>query len=111
MRSVVVAAYGRPVVALGFTGAVRAARVVPLTAAKTARQKPSVPTVMSTTPASAAFFCTDSTPLRALALVLYPWLAAMISPLPALRWNLYSPLLSLMISNLSAMPAARSPKF
>jgi hypothetical protein len=45
--------------------------------------------VRSTTLALGAFVLIASMPFSALALVSYPWLAAMISPLAALMWNLY----------------------
>ena len=45
---------------------------------------------------------TDSMPFPAFALVSYPWLVAMISPLAALRWKRYLPDLSVLISNLAA---------
>jgi hypothetical protein len=45
-----------------------------------------------------------SMPFSALAFVSYPRLAAMISPFGALRWNRNFPALSLLNSNLPAMP-------
>jgi hypothetical protein len=45
---------------------------------------------------------TASIPFSALAFSSYAWLAAMISPLPAFKWNRYLPALSLLISNLAA---------
>jgi hypothetical protein len=44
-----------------------------------------------------------SIPFSALAFVSYPWLAAMISPLGALRWNRNLPAWSLLNSNLAAI--------
>ena len=48
---------------------------------------------------------THAIPFSALAFVSYPWLAPMISPFGALRWNRNLPTLSLVISNLASSPS------
>jgi hypothetical protein len=58
-----------------------------------------VSSVRSATVASAAAFLTASMPFSALAFFSYAWLAAMISPLAALRCQRNLPALSLLISN------------
>jgi hypothetical protein len=53
--------------------------------------------------AAGAFFCIALIPLIHAALFSYAWLAAMTSPLLALRWNRYYFFRSRKISNFAAM--------